>query len=879
MSRQVLSVTHALDRLGYQLVCDFNTGPYKEGAVDEVHPGLRYATEVVRVLGPQYSYAFLGVPVNTFGEEWAPAVALQRSGPAGKVKLRSRAKVKMIDADGKEIPLLVGWLTQYSHQIDEDSIIAMIMDDRWALSKVTAFGSAVHDPVTGQSYFDAGRPLVFNASGYPDCIDSTGGPRFAPGRLYGYKKSSAVEDKNEPAVGQAHATNTEPARARSWTCGDVLQYLRDMYYLGLRPAHPQQYGKQQVSQFIDWPFSLGNQTGFNRVVRDFKLENLEVGECIARTCKKAGPYEISMEPVGWRGRIGIVQVNSRYGGSYLVGPRYGSTVDGGSIADCLSDSSRIAGGTVMESIVGYFDDVCIAGDPPAVEHQFSEADPDDGAIPVELEPAWSAEEETNLKAIIDANGNDATALAMAFQAEPRVYAAWRIKADYKAIENTNWAEWPQPNNPRILAHLLSGYAQGNNNPRDWNPRETVLEYYNEDEAKWKPCSRFDDLTIIDEGKSFQVEGLRTSSDPVTFHGDPADTANMGANAMRITCAVEREFRIVGTAKGDPNNTSARINTAGDTFTFLAIAEDGDYSHWERYLSRPNGNSTLDLLEVFPDACKAFPSADGKPYLFSDLLDMGSGSSSSIDRITRHAEHRLEDVKRIDYHGVLTMHTWNPGLRPGMQVIIDLGGDSINPKAVIKSVRFNSMSQSQEIELMSGDNSVIYDVPLPPPTQTSGGAPVPTGSANAKPSPNMGTDNHVEAMNQQANVQTTTSTANRSTETSGGATSGNPTTPAQQSTETPEQAQKRTDRDIVWSLAQRERNAAWDRKDAAEEARVKGSIRTGDQMSTIRTGGQMSTGQDYSPEAAQRRRDAKEQSLVEKALRRSVQTEKERQEEE
>ena len=151
-----------------------------------------------------------------------------------------------------------------------------------------------------------------------------------------------------------------------------------------------------------------------------------------------------------------------------------------------------------------------------------------------------------------------------------------------------------------------------------------------------------------------------------------------------------------------------------------------------------------------------------------------------------------------------------------------------------------------------------------------GAPVPTGSANAKPSPNMGTDNHVEAMNQQANVQTTTSTANRSTETSGGATSGNPTTPAQQSTETPEQAQKRTDRDIVWSLAQRERNAAWDRKDAAEETRVKASIRTGDQMST---------GQDYSPEAAQRRRDTKEAGLVEKALRRSVQTERERQEEE
>jgi hypothetical protein len=790
----------------------------------------------------------------------------------------------MIDADGSEIPLLVGWLTQYAHSIDEDSVVGMVMDDRWALSKVTAFGSAVYDPVDELQYFDAGRPLIFNNAGYPDCIDAPAGPRFAPGRLYGYKKSSAVEDKNEPAQGKARVDGDVPARARSWTCGDVLKYLRDMYYMGLRPPHPQQYGKQQVSQFIDWPDTLGNQTGFNRVVRNFSLENLEVGECIARTCKKAGPYEISMEPVGWRGRIGIVQVNSRRGGSYLVGPRYGSTVDGGSISDCLSDPTRIAGGTIMESIVGYFDDVCIAGDPPAVEHQFSEADPDDGEIPVELEPAWSTEEEENLKAIIDANGNDATALAMAFQAEPRVYAAWRVtpRSDEGAyygdryFAKTYWPEWPQPNNPRILAHLLSGYAQGNNNPRDWNPRETVLEYYNEDEAAWKPCSRFDDLTIIDEGKAFQVEGLRTSSDPVTFHGTPATTSGMGANKMRITCAVEREFRIVGTASGDPNNTSSRINTAGDTFTFLAVAEDGDYSHWERYLSRPNGSATLDLLEPFPDACKAFPAADGNTFLFSDLLDKTSSSSgytgSETTRITRHAEHRLEDVKRIDYHGVLTMHTWNPGIRPGMQVIIDLGGDSMSPKAVIRSVKFNSQSQSQEIELMSGDNSVIYDVPLPPPEQTSGGAPVPTGSANAKPSPNMGTDNPADSIQQQSSVTTTTSTANRS---AGGDTSGNPTTPVQQNTETPEQAQKRTDRDIAWGLAQRARNAEWDRKDAAEaeETRVKSS----GLGPTIRTGDQMSTPKDYSHEAALRRADAKEQALVEKALRRSVQSEKERQE--
>lgn len=861
MARQVIQVSTALDRQGYKLVVDLFTGEYKEGAVDESHPGLRYATEVVRTIGPQYSYAYIGIPVNTFGYEWAPAVALQRTGPAGKVKLRSRARISMIDYDGKSIPLLVGYLTQYAHSIDEDSVVGMVMDDRWLLSKVTAFGSGCYDPATKMSYFDAGKPLVFNNQGYPDCIDAPEGPRFAPGRLFGYKKSEAVEDGNEPSKGQARS------RARSWTCADVLAYLRDMYYTGKRPPHPQNYGNQQISLFVDWPDSLGNQKGFDRIVRDFRLENLEVGECIARTCKKAGPYEILMEPVEWRGRLGIVQVNSRLGGSHLVGPRYGSNVDGGSISDCLQDSTRIAGGTIMESIVGYFDDVCIAGDPPAVEHQFSEADPSDGSIPVELEPAWSTEEETAFKAIIDANGNDQLAFAMACMAQPRVYAAWRISAGYNAVSATQWPSWVAPTNPRILAHLLSGYAMGNSNPRDWNPRETVLEYYDEVNNVWSPCSRFDDLTIIDEGKAFQVEGLRTGVNPVSFHGYPEDTSTLGANAMRITCAVEREFRIVGKATGDPNSTSSRVNNAGSRFTFMAVAEDGDYSHWERYLSRPNGNSVAELSENFPDACKLNP-ATGNQYLFSDLLDNRGGSV----RLQRHADHRLEDVKRIDYNGILTMHTWNPSIKPGMQVIIDAGGNSITPKAVIKCVKFNSQTQSQEIELMSGDNSVIYDVPLPAPVQTSGGSPTPTGATTPKTSPTTGADDYVEnqkTVSHPPDAAYEQGKPSSQSVTTSDSESGNPTVPAQEYTnsskpETEAERSKRNTQDIIFNLRQSAKNAEIDEQDRRESQRAKSSIRTGDQMSK---------GPDedyYAPgKAAARKRAAAEQALVDKALKKSV----------
>lgn len=859
MARQIVKVSKALDRLGYKLIVDLYTGQYTNDEANETHPGLRYATEVVRTIGPQYSYCYIGVPVNTFGYEWAPAVALQKDGPAGKVKLRSRAKVKMVDYTGKVVPLLVGYLVQYAHSIDEDSVVGMVMDDRWLLSKVTCFGSAVYDPVSSAYFFDAGRPLIFNFQGYPDCIDSPHGPRFAPSRLFGYKKSEAVEDKNEPSPGSAQL------RARSWRCQDIATYLRDMYFCNRRPSHPQSYGKQQLSQYIDWPSSFGNQYGFVRVPRHFELENLDVGEALSRLARKAGPYELNMIPVGWRGQMQLVQVNSRRGGTYLVGPRYGSAADGGDITACLEDSTRISGGTVTESIVGYFDDVCIAGDPPAVEHQFQMYNADEGETPVELEPAWGIDEETNFKAIIDANGNDEAAFQMACQAEPRVYCAYKISSAYIAYVQTHWPSWAPPYNPRILPQLLSGYAQGNSNPRDWNPREIVIEWYDGSYGQkvWKPCSRFDNLELIDDGMAFRVEALRNASsaaaDRVTFTSSGYDTATFVANPMRLTCAVEREFRITGTNKTDPNSTSGRINQV-EHFTYLAVGAPGDYSHWERYLSRPNGNAVTEpeLSQLFPDACEGNPISGN--YLFSDLLQSDS-------RINRHALHRIEDVKRIDYHGILTMHTWNPGLQPGMQVMVDCGRKSIIPKAVIKCVKFNSITQAQEVELMSGDNSVIYDVPLPVSPQSSGGSPKPSSATTPKTNPSTGVDDYPKEVEKYKETPKVTTSANdsnyaqTSSSTSGG--DGRPSGGNSVSSKSDTQG-------LMHDLEMSANSMAQNREISNEKSRKK--IFSGDEMSK-----QTVDENKYSPEAADKRRaeakqksaEEREAAVLKKALNKSV----------
>lgn len=807
MSRQVIKASTALDRKGYKLVVDLYGGEYSGNIVDESHPGLRYATEVVRVLGPQYSYCYIGVPVNEFGAEWAPAVALQQDGPAGKVKLRSRARVNMVDYNDKSIPLLVGSITQYAHNIDEDSVVGMVMDDRWLLSKVTCFGAAKFDPVSGKSYFDAGRPLMFNWMGYPDCLDCNGGPLFAPGHLYGWKRSESIEDSKEPSKGSAKT------QSRSWTCADIVMYLRNLYYSHKRPSHSMDYGKDQLSQFIDWPASLGSQYGFDRPARNFSCENLDVAEALGRVCKKAGPYELQCNPVGWRGQLGIVQVNSRVGGTYLTGPTYGSSVLGGNITDALEDYTRVSGGTVMESIVGYFDDVCIAGDGPAVEHEFAGFSEDD-QIPVELENAWTVEDEDAFKKIVKDKGANADSFEMACKQYPMVYSTFRVVPYWFAYEKTLFSDVPTTCSPRILPRLLSGYAEGNSNPRNFNPRDIIIEYYDPTgyPLAWKPCSRYDNLEIVNDGTAFRVSALRDQSNPVTFHSSGYDVATMGANYLRLTCAVEREFRITGKSKGDPNNTSNRVAYAGQRFTFLSVAEDGDYVHLERYASCPNGNSgDPDENALFPDKCDKI---SGDKYLFSDLEDTRGGKP----RIKRHADHRLEDVKRIDYHGILTMHTWNPSLRPGMQVMLDCGRKPIVPKAVIRMVKFNSQTQAMEVELVAGDNSVIYSVPLPVVHQTSGGSPQPTGTAGPSTAPAIGTTDQPKKSEEvitsgKDQAQSAGSSTSSSGSSSAGAKYGPP------DVGTPEQEAAK---DLLWAMGSSEQPSDSSEKAGVQSSRIGGS---------------------------------------------------------
>lgn len=697
----------AADLNAVQLVVDLKTGRQEQDKV--THPGIRYATHVVKVCGPQIGYAFIGIPCNTFGAEQVPAVALQRSGPAGKHRLRTRARIKYIE-NGRTVDLMSGYIVKYDHSIDEDSVVATVFDDRWLMEKITCFGRLTYNPENANMIYISSDELIFNRDGHPDCMDtSIGIPMFAPSRRYGYGATDSVgETSAEPAPGQA------TTKARSWRCCDIVQYLRYLHVEKTYQSGYQSYGNQKLSSYVQWSSSVANISGFDRVPKNFKCENLTLLEALSQVARKAGPYDINILPSGWYGRLEFVRVDTRRGGYKLTLPQY----DNSTINELMNDSTKIMGGYISESIINYFDDVCICGDAPAIERTFRTGI--SGSTGEELgclalTPAWSAAEETAFKLLSAELGGDQTAFEICCNKYPLVYAAYRIKNDRQEQIwdlGTKFAGTDTPlYNVMILKKLLSAYSQGSTNPRDWESRPYTIEKQ-ETVSEWSVCDANDGLTFAQDGQFIMLDGLRRGSHE-TFIAAEWDMSVATARPIRITLAAQNYFRITGKASNDPNSTSYRVEHNKEQFTYLTVAEEQDYVSWQRLKSYPNGCEYSAYATDFPDKIGA------NSELFSD----------EYTRLPNHAQKRLIDVKRIEYAGQLVLARFNPSLQPGDQVYLDGGG--ITPIGIIRSITFDVNSQTQIIELVAADNKVIYDSP----TQAAYATPSPGRSQKPEASKN------------------------------------------------------------------------------------------------------------------------------------------------
>ncbi len=738
---QIANQTAVADFLGSQLVVEFQTA---EGSGQ--YPPARYIQRVVKCSGQQPSYAIGSIPMKVFRDEAAPTCALMFSGPAGEVTLRTRASCSYLTSTGKAVKLLNGTLVTYTHGIGNDTLGAMIIDDRWILSKFTCFGrwtydpqsgttqASPSDPPTGAYYLDP-VPLVFNKDGWPDCFDTPYGPMFAPSPRYGYKQQWNVEDIGEPAIGLA------TTRARSWTVGDAITHLRNRHSAEMDGKNPMvsNYGSQRIPKAIIWPVSLGSVFNANRTLKNFTTaNNTSLLEALQKICRRAGAYDLYSKPTGaFNSTLSIVNMNPKdHAGGQFYLPSYLGTP---TIADVMGDSQVVWDGTIVESIINLFDDVCIPGDPPSVERFVSTQNfAADAGIDVGLEYAWDrgpnndglGGDEQAFKDYMSNAGitatpvNSVSRFQIACKLWTDVFCNYRMKKGFDIWKDTKYDGTVNMSAyARIKAYILTGFNMNSNNPGDWDRLPVTVEYnYDATNNHWRIAQQFNGQEIMSDERTLRFQHLR---DNIQSDGKYQTWYNTGAQyagatmkpcPIRLTIAAKGDWFITGRAgqtndaAADPNNVSRRLNKKDNgTFTWLAVAHEGDYVDEQRIKSKPNGYVNIDATHRdYPNRCTV------GNELFTDLNFNGDATKG---RLPLHALARLADVKRIEYTGQIAMQGMHPAINPGDNISVE-SASSIGTYSVCKCVIYDADKQASIVELSSEESSVIYDMPMPPRTGKS-----------------------------------------------------------------------------------------------------------------------------------------------------------------
>jgi hypothetical protein len=728
----LVSLANAKDVVAGRLVCQFRN---KAGAWNKF-TAARFVPEVWLTAGEAPSYGFVTMPMNGFGpgqlDEVAPTCALQTQGPAGRIKLRTRAQISYLENNNAAV-LMNGWVVSHTHQIDDDSIVSQIYDDRWVLSKYTVAGRMTYDPTTGRHYWDW-VPTIFNDLGFPNCIDTPFGPRFAPCHRFGFtnnmlESQATVETYDEPEPGEA------TTRARSWRCQDIFRYYRDVYAPssgGVRPPFKVYQGIHDLPDDIIFPEEFGGGIGSDRTPKNFYVHNMTLLHAMQATARKAGAYDIYCSPDTedkFKSVLQLLDMNPKnFTGCTLHTAAYAAS----NIGQAMNGATIVRGGSVTESIVDYFDEVVICGDAPAVERMCSTYSSGVGANYLEF--AWSAADEAAFKTYIGRYGmadtkGDLDSFQAASRIWPLVYAAYSVRIDADIWEGTKWAGMKNDGRPRMKVAQLTGYAQDATNPRNWSPREIVVEYLkiyadentddpSPEDPEWFEASRFDNLTLSSDSTIVMLSALREPGPNNTWYVDQAgagqfDYTKMHARHIRIQLALEADWPLTGVkgnggqAADDPNRASARI-AEGPRWSFVVAAEEMDYDEYLRSdQSRPVGAALIDKLNDGTTQAAFGPRQTEGNELFTDRVNKMTG------RLPRHADARNRDVKRVAINATLNIEPISIGMRPGLGASVE-AGDSIPIMGVVKGVHFRAEAVGQEgqttVILAPADSGAIYDPP-------------------------------------------------------------------------------------------------------------------------------------------------------------------------
>lgn len=761
-----LRTTNAKDVAAPRLVCTFDSGDGYDGS----NTPARHVSMVCLAAGISPSYALIPMPLRGWGpgawDEVAPTVALQRDGPAGALKLRTKCRIYAEYNTGSNIyrvPVMNGWVVSHSHQGGEDSVITQVFDAKWILSKFTVKGRLCWDPSTDRVYWDLTSPKTYNAMGYPDCLDHPYlGPVFAPCHRFGYRNDfdggnpaadATLEDFSEPEPGSARS------RARSWRCQDALLDLYNTHAPsngGSRPPFPVDMGNAAVPDDIVWVKGVGSVIGADRPLKAFRIEGESLRDAIQAILRKAGAYDLYFEArADGKSILTVLDMNPKsFTGIVLKTPE--TAVDVGA---AVNSANIVKNYKVDESFINGFDEVVIAGDGPCREGMCSTtaysapkgtevplADSAPGALL--LEPAWSDDDEDAFKRYIGRYGNTVEAFENACKRWPLVYCAYRIRLGADIWSGTKWAGMQQGGYSRIQPFQLTGYQQNASNPRYWCPREIIVEYLdyfddNYDSSwttrptkpantdptgpadRWHEAARFDNLTLSADGTMLLLPGLRSPAVfPVGSYTyvsqqthDPADVAvahpdngvyfgqQMRKRQIRIQLAVIANFPL-----------TALAGRGG------AKADDPN-----RIYDRVQKNTRFTWLVTSPegDYVEYLRHEDSRPIGEANCNEVGDGGgqaafppkasegnelftdrvNNTLGREPNHAVARLKDVKRVEISATIEIEQLAPGHVPGASVTLD-GTATIPVYGVLKAVVLRSDPQSSE----EGQTSLIIEPP-------------------------------------------------------------------------------------------------------------------------------------------------------------------------
>ena len=726
--------------------CDFKTG----NDILVVNPHVAHCK---LISGEQPSIAFAPFPARgLLTDEIAPNIALQSDGPAGQIKPRTRARITYSGANNSgygnhnsSTILFNGTVVQLMHDFGDDSCTAEIFGDQFLLSKIIVFGRVVYDPISKTYYFDSTTKTIFNLDGWADCLDTPAGmPLFAPSRRFGWPADSAGEIYQEPPVGYANLM------ARTWQVADAIKYLRNWCSPSLPPL-ANVPGNLYLSSWIVWPDGAGNvfQTGAKRVLRNIDVDSLTMDRALTVLCRRAGAWNLYLEPApDFKSTVRFINMapaQSTSPAHNLYVPGFSADMD-----EYTTNGNTIQKGYMRESCANYYDDVSIVA--PGIIGEKTCATTSayfSGTVKKMvgkglLQIAWSQDDQTAFNKFVHDNGNTEAAFKAACKCWPFVYCAYRTRGDFFA--NTKWAAIGQPGPyARIRPYLLSGSNQSAaTQPRDWTPRDIVVEIANNNSADplgTTPISEFaslirqDGLELSPDGQMILLPALRDIGK--TWRSSGASTyAGLGMypQCVRLTIAAYGHTPIVGRNASDPNNVGDRIGAAkiNDQWTYWATnpLEAEEYVDEVRYDSWPEG---VELATMATDR------ATLGNELFTDLGDPAD-PNDTLFRLPAHAFKRITDVKRLNQGGELFSPWYEPSLVPGSVVSVGGLANNIPNRSVLQSVELNSGTNLVTYELGAPELQTIYDAPasFAPPNLATGiqhqqllptGAPPSAGNIN------------------------------------------------------------------------------------------------------------------------------------------------------